>query len=433
MSFSDIIDKKRRGQALTYEEMALFIRGVTTGEVPDYQASALLMAICFQQLNEEETVFMTRLMADSGDRLDLSRFGQRSVDKHSTGGVGDKTTLIVAPIAAACGATVAKMSGRGLGYTGGTVDKLSSIPGYRTDLDIPQFLKQAEEIGIAVVGQSGNLTPADKKLYALRDVTATVDNIALITSSIMSKKLAAGARNIVLDVKVGSGAFMKTPAEARQLADWMVRIGKACGRRVTAVLSDMDAPLGKAIGNALEVREAADVLQGRVGGNLRELCLTLAAEMLALSLDLPVLQARERAEQALNSGAAFEKMRQWVRAQGGDDRVLTCPQLLPTAAAVLQVKSPCDGTISAVNAEVLGRTCVLLGAGRQRKEDDIDVSAGILLSKSRGEAVTAGQVLCTLYTNRPEALIEAQSLCLSAFTIGQPAPEPPLVVEIIRG
>ncbi len=433
MRMYDIIEKKRDGLALSDEEIRFFVDGYTDGSIPDYQASALCMAIFFRGMNDREISVLTDAMAHSGDMIDLSRFGTLSADKHSTGGVGDKTSLIVMPIVAALGAKVAKMTGRGLGHTGGTVDKLESIPGYQIALDSERFLTQVEDIGISLVGQSGNLTPADKKLYALRDVTATVNSIPLITSSIMSKKLAAGAHNIVLDVKVGSGAFMKTPADGRALAEKMVSIGKLCGRNMTAVLTNMDAPLGHNIGNALEVREAVAVLKGESRGDLREVCIALASNLIRMVFDLTEEEARRRVIDALGSGAAFSKLKEWISAQGGDTRCLDDPSLFPATAFAYEIQSPVNGYIRKMDAERIGITSVMLGAGRETKDAPIDYSAGIVLCKKVGERVSAGETLATLYTNRESALAEAAEHYLTALTFGETPPEPqPLIYEIVR-
>ena len=433
MRMYDIIEKKRDGLALSDEEIRFFVDGYTDGSIPDYQASALCMAIFFRGMNDREISVLTDAMAHSGAMIDLSRFGTLSADKHSTGGVGDKTSLIVMPIVAALGAKVAKMTGRGLGHTGGTVDKLESIPGYQIALDSERFLTQVEDIGISLVGQSGNLTPADKKLYALRDVTATVNSIPLITSSIMSKKLAAGAHNIVLDVKVGSGAFMKTPADGRALAEKMVSIGKLCGRNMTAVLTNMDAPLGHNIGNALEVREAVAVLKGESRGDLREVCIALASNLIRMVFDLTEEEARRRVIDALGSGAAFSKLKEWISAQGGDTRCLDDPSLFPATAFAYEIQSPVNGYIRKMDAERIGITSVMLGAGRETKDAPIDYSAGIVLCKKVGERVSAGETLATLYTNRESALAEAAEHYLTALTFGETPPEPqPLIYEIVR-
>ncbi len=432
MRMYDIIQKKRDGGELTAAEIEFFISGYTRGDIPDYQASALMMAIYFRGMSDRETVMLTESMARSGDRVDLSRFGQMSVDKHSTGGVGDKTSLIVAPIVASLGGKVTKMSGRGLGHTGGTVDKLESIPGYRTNIPTDRFLEQVERVGMAIIGQSGNLTPADKKLYALRDVTATVDSIPLITSSIMSKKLAAGSHSIVLDVKVGSGAFMKTVADAEKLAREMVDIGKKCGRKTAALLTDMDTPLGRAVGNSLEVAEAVAVLKCESRGELRDICVELATAMISLVHGISPEQARERVVQSLDSGAAFEKMREWIAAQGGDVRYIDDTSLFGRARYEAAVKCTDSGYVTAINAESIGAAAVILGAGRASKDDKIDHSAGIIIGKSVGDTVSAGDILCTIYTNREETVAEATERCLSAFTVGNTAPvRKPLVYETV--
>lgn len=433
MRMYDILHKKRDGLPLSDAEIAWFVEEYTAGNIPDYQASALLMAIFLRGMTEAETAALTMAMARSGDTVDLSAFGDRSVDKHSTGGVGDKTTLIVAPVIAALGGKVTKMSGRGLGHTGGTVDKLEAIPGYRTTLSPAAFLRQAEDIGVAVIGQSGNLAPADKKLYALRDVTATVDSIPLITASIMSKKLAAGAKNIVLDVKVGSGAFMKTAEDARALASEMVKIGKACGRNTAALITDMDTPLGNAVGNILEVKEAIAVLRGESGGALRAVCEALATEMLVLFSGMTPENAEERVRRAIDSGAAFAKLREWIRAQGGDVRCIDDPARFACAPYSMEVKSTADGFVTAMNAEEIGAGASVLGAGRTVKTDTIDPTAGILLSKKTGDRVTVGETLCTLYTGKRETLRDAAARYVSAITVGDAPPEEkPLIYDIVR-
>ena len=419
----DLIRKKRDGGELTVGEIGYFIEGFTKGEIPDYQASALLMAIFFCGMSERETVTLTGCMARSGDTVDLSRFGELSADKHSTGGVGDKTTLIVAPVVAALGGKMAKMSGRGLGHTGGTVDKLESIPGYKTDLSPADFLGQVEKIGVAVIGQSGNLTPADKKLYALRDVTATVDSIPLITSSIMSKKLAAGSHNIVLDVKVGSGAFMKTPEAAEQLAREMVKIGKGCGRRVRAVLSNMDVPLGAAVGNSLEVIEAVNILRGADSGDLYEVSVILASQLVLMVRGISADEAEREVRGAIRSGAAYEKMKEWVASQGGDVRYLDDVSLFQTAAHAKDVLSPSSGYIVSTDAEKIGEASVKLGAGRASKEDPIDHAAGILIKKKTGDRVEKGDPICTLLTNDAATLPGAEEEVLSAVRVGEKAPK----------
>lgn len=433
MRMYDIIAKKRDGGKLSDAEIAFFVDGYTKGEIPDYQASALMMAIFFKGMTERETVVLTEQMAKSGDELDLSCFGELSVDKHSTGGVGDKTTLIVAPIVASLGGKVAKMSGRGLGHTGGTVDKLESIKGYKTTISSEEFFSQVEDIGISVIGQSGNLTPADKKLYALRDVTATVDSIPLITSSIMSKKIAAGAKNIVLDVKVGSGAFMKTLSDAESLAENMVEIGKGCKRNIAAVLTDMDVPLGRAVGNSLEVKEAIEVLKGNEKGDLYEVSVCLASQMISLTFSISEKEAKQKVIDAIESGAAFEKMRQWISAQGGDVRLLDSPKLFEEAKFKAEIKSERDGYISKMDAAEIGATSVVLGAGRASKQDDIDHSAGIIINKKVGDRVLKGESLATLYTNRKDKIEEATGRYLAAIEISENmSKRNPLIYKVVR-
>ena len=423
MRMIDLIRKKRDGGTLTREELAWFVRGVTEGSIPDYQTSALLMAIYFRDLTAEETAILTDEMARSGDTVDLSPIEGVKVDKHSTGGVGDKTTLIVAPIVASCGVRVAKMSGRGLGHTGGTVDKLESIPGFCTQLPIGRFFEIVRETGVAVVGQTGNLAPADKKLYALRDVTGTVENIGLIASSIMSKKLAAGADAIVLDVKTGSGAFMKTVEDSIALAKAMVEIGEHTGRRTIALITDMDRPLGAAIGNSLEVIEAVETLHGRGPADLAEVCLELAANMLCLGTGKDVSDCRTLAREAIASGRAFETFCRMVKAQGGDVSVLTDPSRFARPSVIEPVPAPADGWLSAMDTEAVGTASVLLGAGRETKESPIDFSAGILLRKKPGDRVEKGEPLALLHTNDASRVAAAREAFLSAVAIGKKAPE----------
>ena len=433
MRMVDLIEKKRDGAALSDAEIRFIISGFTDGSIPDYQMAAFAMAVFFRGMNDHETAVLTDAMMHSGDTIDLSRFGDKSVDKHSTGGVGDKTTLIVAPIVATLGGKMAKMSGRGLGHTGGTVDKLESIPGFHTTLSADDFMHQVEQVGVAVIGQSGNLTPADKKLYALRDVTATVDSLPLIISSIMSKKLAAGSHSIVLDVKIGSGAFMKTLDDGRKLAEGMVSIGKACGRNVTAVMTNMDIPLGHYIGNALEVMEAVQVLRGKGCADLRAVCVELASNMLMLCNGWDEAAARARVEDAIASGAAFETMKKWIAAQGGDARALEDFSLLPQASVVYEVKAPRSGYIRAMDTQKVGEASAVLGAGRQKKEDVIDYAAGIVLSKKTGDYVEAGETLATLYTNQAQTLAGSETLLLDALRWGEEAPaQEKLILGIVR-
>ncbi|MEK8127476.1 pyrimidine-nucleoside phosphorylase [Paenibacillus filicis] len=400
----DLIHKKRNGGELSNEEIGWLIEGYVQGTIPDYQISAWAMAIYFQGMSARETADLTLAMAASGDQVDLSPIPGIKVDKHSTGGVGDTTTLIVAPLVAAAGVPVAKMSGRGLGHTGGTVDKLEAIPGFQVERSTDQFLQQVRDIGIAVVGQSGNLTPADKKLYGLRDVTATVDSIPLIASSIMSKKIASGADRIVLDVKTGKGAFMKTLEDSVALAQAMVAIGTEVGRETVAVITNMDEPLGPSIGNALEVQEALDTLRGEGPAELTQLCLELAAHMVLLGgLAATYERALQQVTELLHSGAALAKFKQFIVAQEGDGAVADEPGRLPQAAYRVAVPAPQDGYIAAIDAESLGVTAMMLGAGRATKEDQIDLAVGLKLTKRVGDRVRAGEPLAELYTNRIDA------------------------------
>ena len=433
MRVYDLIQKKKNGEELTPAELDFLVQGYTNGAIPDYQMSAFAMAVYFQSMTAAETAALTDAMARSGDTVDLSCFGDLSVDKHSTGGVGDKTTLIVAPIVASLGCKVAKMSGRGLGHTGGTVDKLEAIPGYKTTLTGEEFLNQVSEIGVAVIGQSGNLAPADKKLYALRDVTATVDSIPLIASSIMSKKLAAGSHSIVLDVKFGSGAFMKTEEDAAALARAMVDIGTECGRNVSAVLTNMDIPLGCGIGNALEVEEAMEVLRGEGPEDLRTVSVVLASHMVSLSLGITVEDAKVRVEDALDSGRARNTFRRWITAQGGDGAVCDDPSVMKRSSIIREVRAPRDGYITHMNTEKIGEAAVVLGAGRTRKEDDIDPAAGLRILKKTGDFVQAGDVLAYLHTESEKSFREGESRYLDAIEFGENAPETmPLISRVIR-
>ena len=433
MRIYDIISHKRDNMALTDEEIRFFVSSYVKGEIEHYHAAALLMAIYLNGMNDRETVTLTLEMAKSGDMLDLSAIDGITVDKHSTGGVGDKTTLIVAPVVASLGLKTAKMSGRGLGHTGGTVDKLESIPGFCTSLSPEDFIRTVKEHGICVVGQSGDLAPADKMIYALRDSTATVGSMPLIASSIMSKKLAAGAECIVLDVKTGSGAFMKTPEEAEALSRKMVDIGKSAGRRVAAVISDMDTPLGKNIGNSLEVIEAVEVLKGQGSEDLREVCLVLAGNIIALACGISYDEGYEKAKHQLESGAAYEKFREFIAAQGGSLKEIDNPGLFPKAEFTYDILCPKDGYITKMNAEMIGSASVILGAGRVRKDDSIDHSAGIILNKKTGDSVKKGDVLATLYTNKKESLLPCEELFLEAVTIDvEKKEEIPLIYKIIN-
>ncbi|MCH4392616.1 MULTISPECIES: pyrimidine-nucleoside phosphorylase [Staphylococcus] len=401
MRMVDIIEKKRDGKSLSKEEIEFFIKGYTNGDIPDYQASSLAMAIFFQDMNDEERAALTMAMVNSGDVIDLSKINGIKVDKHSTGGVGDTTTLVLAPLVAAVGVPVAKMSGRGLGHTGGTIDKLESIKGFHVEISEEDFIKLVNENQVAVIGQSGNLTPADKKLYALRDVTGTVNSIPLIASSIMSKKIAAGADAIVLDVKTGNGAFMKTLEDAEALADAMVSIGNNVGRNTMAIISDMSQPLGRAIGNALELKEAIDTLNGKGPEDLTELVLTLGSQMVVLANRAKTLEeARQLLNEAIENGSALEKFKTFLENQGGDASVVDAPELLPTATYQIEYKAQSSGVVSELIANEIGIASMMLGAGRQTKEDEIDLSVGIVLNKKVGDVVKEGDSLLTIHSNR---------------------------------
>ena len=417
MRMYDVITKKKHGEELSDSEIREFITEYTEGRVPDYQVSALMMAIYFKGMCDRETSTLTMAMSTSGDTVDLSEFGTLTVDKHSTGGVGDKTTLVVAPIAASLGCRLAKMSGRGLGHTGGTVDKLESFPGFDTSLTPEKFFAQVREHGIAVIGQSGNLAPADKKLYALRDVTATVDSIPLITSSIMSKKLAAGSNSIVLDVKCGSGAFMREPEDAETLATKMVEIGKRCGRNMAALITNMDIPLGYAIGNSLEVKEAYSILSGAGPDDLRAVCIELATNMVSLALGYTAEEAREKVLDAISSGKAKAKFTEWIVAQGGDSTLAENPMLLPESSIKHEVRATKAGYISKMNAEEIGVSSVILGAGRETKDSIIDHSAGIVLVKKLGDKVEIGDTLAVLHTNNKDVISAAEEKFLGAISM----------------
>ena len=418
----DIILKKRANLPLTDEEIRFVIDGYVKGEIPDYQVSALLMTIVFNGMNARELGTLTLAMAQSGNMVDLSNIDGITVDKHSTGGVGDKTTLIIAPLVAASGGKVAKMSGRGLGHTGGTIDKMESIPNLKVSLEQDAFINQVNKIGLAVIGQSEGLAPADKKLYALRDVTGTVDSIPLIASSVMSKKLASGAQAILLDVKVGSGAFMKNIEDARELAKAMVDIGKENGRSVKAILTDMDRPLGHDIGNALEIREVIDTLKGHGPEDLTHECIIMAAHMLVLSHICDYETALSRVQEALDSGAALERLRMMIDAQGGDSRVIDDESLLAIGKFTYDVTAPQDGYITHMNTEQCGIASVMLGAGRTVKDGPIDYSAGILMHKKTGDSVTVGECIATLYASDESLLSNAAKTYLEAITFGETAP-----------
>lgn len=417
MRMIDIIEHKKQGLELTKDEIEFFVSGFTSGKIPDYQASALAMAIYFNKMSDEETSVLTNAMAKSGDMLDLSFFGNLSVDKHSSGGVGDKTTLVVTPITAALGCVVAKMSGRGLGFTGGTIDKLESIPNFNTQMSPQEFINQAKDIGIVVAGQTGNMAPCDKKLYALRDVTATVDCMPLIASSIMSKKLAAGSKNIVLDVKCGDGAFMKSKEDATHLANEMIKIGTALGRNVSAVISDMNSPLGFAVGNTLEVVEAVKILKGEKVPRLYELCITLASHMVSSCKGISLNSAKEQCEAAIENGSALKKLCDLVKAQGGDESFIKDESKFPLAKYKYEIKAEKDGYISLLEAEKIGNASCLLGAGRSVKDDKIDMLAGIVLSVKVGDKISKNDTVMTLYSSSEEKIKNALSTALSSIKI----------------
>ena len=433
-NMSDIIYKKREGGELSREEIQFFITDYVAGRIPDYQASALLMAIFFRGLSLRETFELTDAMRYSGDTVDLSSIPGIKVDKHSTGGVGDKTTLIVAPLASACGVPIAKMSGRGLGFTGGTVDKMESIPGFRTSLEPEAFLAQVRKIGMAVIGQTAHITPADKKLYALRDVTATVDNFGLIASSIMSKKLAAGSDAIVLDVKVGDGAFMENEQDAETLANLMVDIGDDAGRRTVAAITEMGQPLGCAVGNSLEVIEAIETLKGKGPEDITELAERLAGIMVYLGGKAATPEAgHAMAAEALASGKGLAQFRKFAQAQGGNPAVVDDYTLFPQAAHHLELLAETDGYVQKIAARTIGLASQHTGAGRATKEDQIDLAAGVYLHKKVGDAVKQGDVLATFYGNDPAKLENGRQEAAKAFTIGTAQPERPQLIKKIIG
>lgn len=425
MRMVEIIEKKRDGKSLSAEEIRFFVHGYAEGAIPDYQASALLMAIMLRGMSDAEIRELTLAMAHSGEMLNLKDAAPFVVDKHSTGGVGDKVTLVIAPAVAACGLPVGKMSGRGLGFSGGTLDKLESIPGFHCDLSVAEFKQQLREIGLVLAGQSANLAPADGKLYALRDVTGTVPSLPLIVGSVMSKKIAAGADAIVLDVKTGSGAFMKTVAEAEQLAESMVRIGNEVGRKVVAVLSDMNQPLGWAVGNSLEVREAIDTLHGAGPQDFREHCLVVGGEMLALGgVARDALHGRDLVAEAIDSGAAWQKLRQMVIAQGGDVRYLDEPQRFPIARIVHPVSAPRSGYLARVQTDEIGMVVVGLGGGRMQKGDPVDHAVGLMLHFKVGEWISAGEPLFTLYASDEARCAEAEARVMEALAFSETPVEP---------
>ena len=433
MNMYELIVKKKRGGELAKGEIDWMIREYTAGRIPDYQMSAMMMAVCFVGMSAEETKDLTLAMAHSGDMLDLSAIRGIKVDKHSTGGVGDKTTLVLAPLVASLGVPVAKMSGRGLGHTGGTIDKLESFTGFYTDLTPEQFIRNVNTIHIAVAGQTANLAPADKKLYALRDVTGTVDQMSLIASSIMSKKLASGADGIVLDVKTGDGAFMKSLDDARALAEEMVSIGKLAGKDVSAVISDMDQPLGSAVGNALEVKEAIRTLKGQGPEDLEQLVLVLGSIMTVKAGRAENTEEAERLlRDSLESGRAFEVFKAFIRAQGGDPEEAEHPEFLPSAAYQEAVCAERDGFVSDIRTEEIGRICLLLGGGRETKESAIDLSVGLVLCKKKGDAVKKGEPLAVIHASDPGKLSEAKKRLLEAYEFTSQKPEAaPLIKDII--
>ena len=433
MRMYDIIKNKRDGGKLSKEEIDFFVKGYTAGEIPDYQASALCMAIYFRGMDDEETTNLTLAIAASGDKVDLSGINGVKVDKHSTGGVGDKTSLINAPIVASYGVKVAKMSGRGLGHTGGTIDKLEAIDGYQTSIDKKEFFRIVNEVGVSIIGQSGNLAPADKKLYALRDVTATVDSLPLIVSSIMGKKLAAGADCILLDVKTGSGGLMKTLEDSTKLAKSMVEIGHLAGKKVIALITDMDVPLGKAIGNSLEVIEAVETLKGEGPEDLTEICIDIAANMLYMAGKGTVKECEALAKKAIADGSALQTLVKMVHAQGGNEKLLLDTSLFKKAAYDYEVKAPKTGYIEHVDTESYGMASLALGAGRAKKEDPIDYSAGITLEKKTGDFVKEGDVIAVLHTNKPESVKEAEERILKATEISsEPVEKKPIILGRIE-
>lgn len=428
MRMYDIIEKKRDGHELSKEEIQFFIDGYTSNKIPDYQASALLMAIYFQNMTEDECANLTTAMVESGDQIDLSAIAGVKVDKHSTGGVGDTTTLVVAPLVASLGVPVAKMSGRGLGHTGGTVDKLEAVPGFHVEITNDEFIDLVNKNKLAVVGQSGNLTPADKKIYGLRDVTATVNSIPLIASSIMSKKIASGADAIVLDVKTGAGAFMKEQGDAKKLAHAMVSIGSKVNRNTMAVISDMSQPLGRAIGNALEIKEAIDTLQGKGPEDLTELCLTLGSQMVVLANKAnSIEEARTKLKINLANGKAFEQFKVFLQSQGGDASVADKPELLPQAAYKVDLPAKTSGTVARIVADNIGIAAMMLGAGRETKESQIDLAVGIVLHKKIGDPVQEGESLLTIHANN-NALEDVKQKLYESIAVSNTAVKAPTLI-----
>lgn len=433
MRMTDIIEKKKHGEELTREEIRFFIQGYVEGEIPDYQMSSLLMAIYFKGMTEKETLELTLSVRDSGDVVDLSSIKGIKVDKHSTGGVGDKTTLIIAPLVASFGVKMAKMSGRGLGHTGGTVDKMEAIPGLNTSLNTKDFIDIVNDIGVSVIGQTGNLAPADKKIYALRDVTSTVDSIPLIAASIMSKKLAAGSDAILLDVKMGSGAFMKTLNSAIELATEMVAIGENAGKSVVSLITEMNIPLGHNIGNTLEIIEVVDTLKGKGPSDLTEVCIELAANLVTMSDKGNLEENRKKVREKLQDGSAFKKFIEFTSAQGGDSSYLEDVSKFEKAKYEYEVKIQADGFVHEMETEKIGIASVVLGAGRKTKEDIIDFSAGIRLEKKTGDEVNKGDVIAILYTNDESSIKTAEELVLEAYTISNIKPKlSPLVLARVE-
>ncbi|MBR2717035.1 MAG: pyrimidine-nucleoside phosphorylase [Oscillospiraceae bacterium] len=434
MRMNDLIEKKRDGGELTAKEIRWMIDGYTRGEIPDYQMSAMCMAICCRDMTDRETYELTMAMLDSGDRVDLSGIAGVKADKHSTGGVGDKTSLLLCPMVAACGVKMAKLSGRGLGHTGGTIDKLESFPGFSTAMSMDAFLRSVEENGFAIAGQTGELVPADKKLYALRDVTGTVPSIPLIVSSIMSKKLAAGADVIVLDVKTGSGAFMETEESAFRLARSMVDVGRRARKKVIAVVTDMDEPLGNAVGNALEVREALAALKGKYRGDLMELCLTLGTEiLLSAGFASDVLRARTMLQKTIDDGTALERFRRFIAAQGGDPAAVDDESLLPSAPVVLEATSRREGYVKRMDTHGVGIVSMHLGGGRATKEDEIDLSVGVVLHKKVVDHVEKGESLGTIHARTEEAAGEAVMLLRACYEMSpEPYERPAFIKGVVR-
>ncbi len=433
MDIIDIIEKKRDGNILSKEEIEYFVNEYVADKIPDYQISSLLMAIYFKGLNDEELTNLTMAMVNSGDRIDLSGIEGVKVDKHSTGGVGDKTTLIIAPIVAACGGKIAKMSGRGLGFTGGTADKLESIQNYRIDIGMDDLIKQVNEIGVGLIYQSGNLTPADKKIYALRDVTGTVESIPLIASSIMSKKIASGSDCLVLDVKMGKGAFMKNIEDARELSKRMIEIGNGVGLKTVALITNMDIPLGREIGNSLEVKEAIEILKGNGPEDLKEICIELAKYMVHLSLNISIDKAEKKVRESISTGTAFEKFKELVRWQGGNEDWINYPENFPNCIYNEKVRAFRSGYIKSMDTEAIGKVSLKLGSGREYKDEPIDYQAGITVLKKTGDYVEIGDTVAILHTNREEVIQSMTDFYLNSIELSnEPVEKPKLIYEILN-